>query len=505
MQKTATWLTIFLCITCNAYSQKIALIIGPSGSKVNEKNALQNWDSTTAPHYSGRTGLHIGILAEVPVLEAKHLFFQTGILYQSKGRKYFQLFDTVTAAKTDTFMSRKTSQLNYMEFPLNLAWKVRIGNQSNFVLTAGPYFAFFYNGKEKSETRLYASNDYKEDENTYRTGSQMYAVKTMDFGFNTRIGIETRTITFSAFMSRGVSNFYHSVYGGTFHHAVNGISIGFWLNRSNPVGRSMKIKDSDKDGIVDELDECPEMTGSANANGCPDIDGDGIADKDDKCVEIPGLLKYQGCPVPDLDKDGIADEEDQCPTLAGKEKYHGCPLPDTDNDGINDEIDLCPDKAGETEFNGCPIPDTDGDGINDKEDKCPTEAGIRSNNGCPEIQQAIIDKVNLAAREIFFTATSDKITARSLPALHDVIVILNENPDLKLEIEGHSDNTGSLSHNLQLSEKRAQSVKKYLVSKGIQVNRLNAQGFGQDKPIDTNSTEEGRSKNRRVALKLIKL
>ena len=187
------------------------------------------------------------------------------------------------------------------------------------------------------------------------------------------------------------------------------------------------------------------------------------------------------------------------PALA---KYHGCPIPDTDKDGINDEEDKCPTVAGVARYQGCPVPDTDGDGVNDEEDKCPNEAGPASNFGCPVIDPEIIEKVNLAAKNIFFATGSAKLLAKSYKSLKEVAQVLKDNPTFKIDIEGHTDSTGSAEKNHVLSHDRANSVKAYLVSKGIDESRMTTQGFGPDKPIAPNKTAAGRAKNRRVEMKL---
>jgi outer membrane protein OmpA-like peptidoglycan-associated protein len=232
-------------------------------------------------------------------------------------------------------------------------------------------------------------------------------------------------------------------------------------------------KDRDSDGIVDSLDACPDQAGPASLNGCPDRDSDGIADKDDACPDVAGLLKYKGCPVPDTDKDGINDEEDKCPEVAGVARYQGCPIPDTDKDGVNDE-----------------------------EDKCPNEAGPASNFGCPEIPMEIIEKVNLAARNIFFATGSSKLLAKSYNSLNNVVKILQDNPSYKVDIEGHTDTTGSAEKNHVLSHDRANSVKAYLLSKSIDDSRIKSEGFGFTRPIASNKTAAGKAKNRRVEMKL---
>ena len=217
----------------------------------------------------------------------------------------------------------------------------------------------------------------------------------------------------------------------------------------------------------------PTVAGLAALQGCPDSDGDGIADKDDKCPDVAGLAKYQGCPIPDTDKDGINDEEDKCPDVPGVARYQGCPIPDTDKDGVNDE-----------------------------EDKCPNLPGVKENQGCPVIKEEIKKKIELAAKNIYFATGSAKLLAKSNKGLNEVVKILNDDPGMKLVIDGHTDNTGKPDKNQVLSENRAAAVKNYLVSKGVDENRLTSVGHGQDQPIADNKTAAGRAKNRRVEMKL---
>lgn len=233
-----------------------------------------------------------------------------------------------------------------------------------------------------------------------------------------------------------------------------------------------------------------------------DTDGDGIIDSEDACPTVFGLARYKGCPIPDTDKDGINDEQDKCPNVPGVAKYNGCPVPDTDKDGINDEEDKCPQVAGVARYQGCPVPDTDGDGVNDEDDRCPNVAGTLANKGCPEVNVEQIKKVEYAAKRIFFVTGSAKLSAKSNPALNSVVTLLNEDKNLKLSIEGHTDNVGKADYNKNLSDKRAASVKSYLVSKGVDESRLTAEGFGMEKPVATNKTAAGRAQNRRVELKL---
>jgi outer membrane protein OmpA-like peptidoglycan-associated protein len=226
-----------------------------------------------------------------------------------------------------------------------------------------------------------------------------------------------------------------------------------------------------------------------------DRDNDGIADPNDKCPDVPGLAKYEGCPIPDSDKDGINDEQDKCPQVPGLAKYQGCPIPDTDKDGINDEEDKCPQVPGLARYQGCPIPDTDGDGINDEEDKCPTIPGIPENGGCPAI--------NFKSENVQFVSGSSTLTSGAKAELNKLVKILNQDyPDIKIAIEGHTDNTGKADKNQVLSEKRAESVKTYLVGKKVAAERLSTAGYGADQPIADNATSAGKAKNRRVTFKV---
>ncbi len=235
-----------------------------------------------------------------------------------------------------------------------------------------------------------------------------------------------------------------------------------------------------------------------------DTDGDGVPDPADKCPGTPAGVKVDanGCPV-DTDGDGVADHLDKCPgTPAGvKVDANGCPV-DTDGDGIADYLDKCPNEKGIAKYNGCPMPDKDKDGVADEDDKCPTLAGPASNNGCPEIKEEVKKVVSVAAQKIYFATGSAKLLATSNKSLDQVVKILNEDTDLKLDVNGHTDNTGKADKNQTLSENRAKAVYDYLVKKGIAEDRLVSAGFGQDQPVADNKTAAGRQQNRRVELNL---
>lgn len=158
--------------------------------------------------------------------------------------------------------------------------------------------------------------------------------------------------------------------------------------------------------------------------------------------------------------------------------------------------------AGVARYQRCPIPDTDGDGVNDEEDKCPTEVGPASNFGCPVINVAIVEMVNKAAQNIFFTTGSSKLLAKSFKSLKEVVQILKDNPSYKIDVDGYTDDVGNKDKNQVLSEKRARSVKAYLVGNGIDESKIASTGHGMDDPIANNKTATGRAKNRRVEMKL---
>jgi outer membrane protein OmpA-like peptidoglycan-associated protein/opacity protein-like surface antigen len=226
-----------------------------------------------------------------------------------------------------------------------------------------------------------------------------------------------------------------------------------------------------------------------------DTDNDGIADPADKCPTVPGLAKYDGCPIPDTDKDGINDEEDKCPTVAGLAKYKGCPIPDTDGDGINDEEDKCPTVAGLARYQGCPIPDTDGDGVNDEEDRCPDVPGVIENKGCP--------KIDFQASDVTFQSGKAILLAAGKKELDVLADLLKKNPTVRVSLEGHTDNSGTDKVNDPLSVKRAEAAETYLVSKGIEADRMETAGFGSKVPVADNKTAAGKKLNRRVEVKIL--
>ena len=234
--------------------------------------------------------------------------------------------------------------------------------------------------------------------------------------------------------------------------------------------------------------------------GGKDTDGDGIYDKDDACPEVFGLAEFNGCP--DTDGDGIPDQLDACPEVAGPKEFNGCP--DTDGDGVPDNLDECPEVAGPKENKGCPWPDRDGDGVPDHLDQCPDVAGTVENKGCPEVSAEVIKTLNDFSKTVLFDTNKATIRAESQSALNSIHEIMHEYSSTIFHIGGHTDSQGPDAYNLNLSKERAASVKEYLVSKGIPATRLTSEGYGESRPIASNSTAAGRQDNRRVEISLDK-
>lgn len=250
--------------------------------------------------------------------------------------------------------------------------------------------------------------------------------------------------------------------------------------------------DTDADGVADYQDYCLDVPGPPSLYGCPDQDNDGIADKDDKCPDLAGSSTAFGCP--DRDLDSIPDKEDACPDDFGLRSMKGCP--DMDGDGIIDSEDVCPTLVGTKEMKGCP--DNDGDGIADPEDACPNVAGVASNKGCPEIKEETKKIFEKALTGIQFETGKAVIRKTSYGILDNVALVMIENPNYFLDIKGHTDNAGDSDKNKTLSADRAEAVRSYLISKGIDASRMTSEGFGDTMPVQSNDTKEGRAANRRV-------
>ncbi|CAM3588325.1 MULTISPECIES: OmpA family protein [Halomonas] len=171
----------------------------------------------------------------------------------------------------------------------------------------------------------------------------------------------------------------------------------------------------------------------------------------------------------------------------------GCPL-DSDGDGVPDFRDQCPGTPAGVEVNasGCPL-DSDNDGVPDYRDQCPnTPAGVEVNAlGCPD---------SVVLQDVNFEFDSAELTSNARNVLNGVAERLVNNTDVRVSIEGHTDSRGPDAYNKNLSQERAESVARYLASRGVASNRMQSVGFGEEQPVASNETEEGRFQNRRVEL-----
>jgi len=240
-----------------------------------------------------------------------------------------------------------------------------------------------------------------------------------------------------------------------------------------------------------------------------DADNDGVADKQDRCPNTPAgdAVDGNGCSLPkDSDGDGVLDPRDNCPDTPRGERVdaNGCPLPkDSDGDGVMDPQDKCPDtpRGERVDASGCPLPkDSDGDGVLDPQDKCPdTPRGTRVDaSGCAVVFEE--GKRELVLEGVYFETAKAVLLPEPQAILDRVAASLAASPDLKVEVAGYTDSRGSRAGNVRLSQARAKAVADYLIGKGIAAGRLTAKGYGPDKPIGDNATEEGRARNRRVEL-----
>jgi outer membrane protein OmpA-like peptidoglycan-associated protein len=284
--------------------------------------------------------------------------------------------------------------------------------------------------------------------------------------------------------------------------------------------------DNDKDGILDTSDECPndpeDKDEFEDADGCPDPDNDkdGVADVNDQCPNEPGDKAFAGCPTPDKDKDGILDDKDKCPNdpedKDGFEDADGCPDPDNDKDGIPDEKDKCPNQPEDLDKfqdeDGCPDPDNDKDGVADANDKCPDEPetinGVADEDGCPDKGKSLVQvdqKEIKILQQVFFDTSKSTIKKESFNLLNQVALVLKANPQVtRVEVQGHTDDVGDDKSNLKLSDDRANSVRNYLIERGIPADRLTPKGYGESQPkiavegLKGAKLKTARSDNRRV-------
>lgn len=283
--------------------------------------------------------------------------------------------------------------------------------------------------------------------------------------------------------------------------------------------------DLDQDGVPDYLDKCPNTPPGSpvDANGCPlDSDGDGVPDHLDQCPGTPANIAVdaKGCPA-DSDGDGVPDYLDKCPQSVAGEAVNaqGCSIADSDGDGIPDNLDKCPNSDPKLKVgpDGCPL-DSDGDGIPDHLDECPhTPPGLKVlPNGCalvgdcrtPRAGEAVDAKgcaldQKFVLRGVKFEFDSDRLTKPAELILNDVAETLAAYPGVSVEVQGHTDSLGTDAYNLGLSERRSNAVKRYLVGRGANGERMRPVGYGETAPIADNAIPAGQEENRRVEFRVL--
>ncbi len=285
-------------------------------------------------------------------------------------------------------------------------------------------------------------------------------------------------------------------------------------------------RDKDGDGIYDRVDDCPEDPEDIDVwqdeDGCPDPDNDedGVLDVHDGAPNDPedkdAFEDSDGVPDPDNDADGVLDVDDGCPNRPEDvdtwEDEDGCPDPDNDSDGVLDVADGAPldpeDKDGFEDADGVPDPDNDFDGVLDPVDQCPLQPETinahEDEDGCPDEALAQVDTTDGITRiiileKVYFDTNRDTIKRRSFPVLNAVRDVMQAYPDIALvEVQGHTDSDGRDTANLDLSQRRAIAVIRYLIKEGVDPVRLTGVGYGEMRPIDSNRTRSGKANNRRV-------
>lgn len=226
-----------------------------------------------------------------------------------------------------------------------------------------------------------------------------------------------------------------------------------------------------------ERDRAPEPRRRRSARTPADRDDDGFLDTEDRCPDVPGVAP-EGCPAPgDPDGDGYFGADDLCPSDAGIEP-HGCPDLDADHDGIPVPDDQCPDAP--ESFNG-----------------------YQDDDGCDDEVPSDLQRFNGRLEGINFETGRASLTKASRPVLDEAVGVLNQHPSVRIEVSGHTDNTGSRDVNMRLSSSRAKAVKDYLVEHGVDGSRITTRGAGPDEPIDSNADRGGRANNRRIEFRVL--
>ncbi|MEM7611505.1 MAG: OmpA family protein [Pseudomonadota bacterium] len=311
----------------------------------------------------------------------------------------------------------------------------------------------------------------------------------------------------SPYLLAGLSNLYKDFDSGNEDHLLNAsVGAGVLFSTNDRFGFRLQYRHRAELGGTEFADNIYSL-GLQFALGEPrnkivDSDGDGVADMVDRCPNTaPGtMVDSTGCEL-DSDNDGVVDSIDECPSTPAGDRVDakGCTVVlDSDNDGVADGADQCPrSPAGVTvDARGCEI-DSDNDSVVDSKDQCPnTAGGVRVDvNGCE-----IKDVIRLPG--VTFETNSDRLLPGAEQVLDDAAATLRKNDDLVVEVAGYTDSDGAAAYNESLSERRARTVRNYLVNGGANADNLTVRGYGEADPVADNTTAAGKAANRRVELRI---
>jgi len=438
-------------IKFSSYAQaRIAIVGGVDESTVIQTSNQRDF-SNYKKGYSPRVGFHIGLIGDFPLAPKSKFYFQPGIEFFNKGRKFQQITKN-GVGDTAVYLTNSFQFLNYIDIPLNLVYRFELAKKIALIVGMGPYISFFYNGKENSTT-VGPNNYYSSTGNVTNlsVGDGPGQYRTLDYGINALAGIYLGGSFITANFSRGLQNAYQdSTYSGTFKNQVFSVTLGVYLGE-----RKNKKPD--------------------NKNDSTDEDCDGIIDKVDFCPTVPGLKKYNGCPIPDSDCDSINDEEDKCPMVAGLRRYNGCPIPDTDGDSINDEEDKCPTAKGLAKYKGCPIP-------------------------FDETLAADSISGDTMIYYIYYDPNRIRINVKGAITLNKIRNLLKANETLNIKISGYSDKNNSKKIAFKQSADRAVIVRNYMKNNSVPAGRMKIYYWGSIKALASRKDKLDQWKDRRVEI-----
>jgi outer membrane protein OmpA-like peptidoglycan-associated protein len=456
-RKTMLLLNIFVAIAATVFSQSNrisgGIVAGANYSYLNTSDEITgiNYD------WKWKFGPAGGVYLNIPFGNTVSL--QPNLLYSQMGARYYTTDNTETLKWTQT--------LGYLSVPVPL--KINAGNSVAFLV--GPQVDFLVGArvKDANGNKVKNEDDFDQVDVAGAGGIQIMP--------NAPVSLTVRYM-------HGFKNLMNNTSAASSPNEVSS-TVTNAHNSGVQATLNFRLFGGKPKTVAVTTPEVPVLV---------DTDGDGINDNVDKCPNTPGVTKSDGCPVPDSDNDGVNDDEDKCPTVAGSAKYNGCPVPDSDNDGINDDNDKCPSVPGVERYQGCPVPDSDNDGVNDEEDNCPHLAGTAANHGCPDIDAGTQTKVNMMAKGILWSSSSSyKLSVSSNKALNQIASMLKADSSLKATISLH---TTTADKDKSLSQNRADAIKTYLVSQGVNESQVDATGCGGEQPIATGA------KNQRTEIKL---